>query len=511
MLNEGLGSWPARRARIAPDKTAVIFRERAWNYAQVHERTNRLANGMRRLGVEKGSRVAYLGRNHPALLETLFATGALGAVYVPLNFRLTAQELRFIVEDAGVDVLVWGADMTDTIAELQQISAIEHWVAVGGEESEYERLITAENPDPIDTPTALEDACMIQYTSGTSGRPKGVVLSHRNVVWNCFNVLVDIDLAGDEVTLAAAPLFHTGALNHTFIPTFTKGGTTLVMDAFDPEAALDLISKHRATFMFGVPAMFLAMADSARWAATDLTSVRTLVCAGAPVPRSLIETYHRRGLNFCQAYGLTETSPGALMLRADDSLSRPGSAGTPHFFTDVRVVDVQNADVPAGEVGEVVVRGPNVMQGYWQLQEATQATLGGDGWLHTGDAAVVDEDGYVYIVDRIKDMIISGGENIYPAEVEQAIYAHPDIAECAVVGVPDPRWGEVGYAVLVLRDGATATADDVLESLQGRLARYKIPKMAETIEALPRNASGKVIKSRIRSMLSEPQTTNGTP
>jgi fatty-acyl-CoA synthase len=293
-------------------------------------------------------------------------------------------------------------------------------------------------------------------------------------------------------------MFHTAALNQLFLPTVLKGGTSVLMAAFDPEATFDLISEHGVTWMFGVPTMFATMTQSPRWAGADLSSVRTMMCGGAPVPEALIRTYQERGLVFLEGYGLTETSPGALFLRAGDSVRKAGSAGTPCFFTDVRVVRPDGSDVAPGEVGEVIVEGPNVTRGYWRLPDATAAAFTADGWFRSGDAAVLDDEGFVTIVDRVKDMFISGGENVYPAEVERHLFEHPDVADCAVIGVPDERWGEVGRAVLVLREGANAAGSDVLDSLAGRLAKYKIPKSVVIVDALPRNATGKLLRARVR-------------
>jgi fatty-acyl-CoA synthase len=495
VLDQGIGSWPGRRARISPHRTAVVCGPQSWTYADFYERVTRLAHVLRGAGIGPGDRVGYLGRNHPALVETLFATCALGAVLVPLNFRLAAEELAYLLDDSGAGVLIWAPELAATVAGLRGTTAVGRYLAVG---AELDSLLAGAGTDPIDTAVTLDDQCMIQYTSGTGGRPKGVVLTHGNVIWNAYNVLVDVDLRSDEVTLAAAPLFHTGALNETFLPTFLKGGTTVVMPAFDPDLALTLIAEQRVTFTFCVPSMFLAIAQSPRWPAADLSSVRTLMCAGAPVPESLIRTYQERGLTFMQAYGLTETSPGALMLRAEESTHKIGSAGTPCFFTDVRVVRTDGTDVAVGEVGEVIVRGPNVMAGYWGQPAATAEAFRPGGWFSSGDGAVIDADGYIYITDRIKDMIISGGENIYPAEVERVLYEHPAVAECAVVGVPHPRWGEVGRAVVVLRPGATATAQAILDHLTGRIAGYKIPKSVQFADRLPRTASGKVLKRELR-------------
>jgi fatty-acyl-CoA synthase len=313
-------------------------------------------------------------------------------------------------------------------------------------------------------------------------------------------VLIDVDIAGDEVTLVNAPMFHVAALNQTVLPTFLKGGT-VVLDSFDPVRTLTTIAKHKVTYLFGVPAMFQAVANTPEWTDADLSSVRTLICGGAPVPAQVITTYQDRGLVFLQGYGLTESSPSALFLRAAESTRKVGSAGTPCFFTDVRVVDADGEDVPPGAPGEVVLHGPNVMTGYWGKPAATDAVLSPDGWLRTGDIAVSDEDGYLYIRDRVKDVIISGGENVYPAEVEDALHAHPAVRDCAVIGVPDERWGEVGRAIVVAK--ATVEPESLLTFLDGRIARYKIPKTVVFADELPRTASGKLLKSALRTTYGE--------
>lgn len=495
MRNHGVGSWPTRRARMTPQRTALVHDQTARSYAELADRATRLAHGLRELGVGRGDRVAYLGPNHPALAETLFATGLLGAVFVPLNTRLAVPELEYILANSGAQILLWAPEFAAAVGRMRQTAQVREYLAVG---AEYEQLLAGPDCAVLDEPVDLDDVCMIQYTSGTSGRPKGVMLSHGNITWNCYNILLDVDVSTDEVSLVSAPMFHTAALNQLFLPTVLKGGTSVLMSAFDPEQALDLIATHRVTWMFGVPTMFLTMAQSSRWPSADLSSIRTLMCGGAPVPEALIRTYQQRGLIFVQGYGLTETSPGALFLRADDSVRKAGSAGTPCLFTDVRVVRPDGADVAPGEVGEVLIAGPNVTSGYWQLPEATATAFTADGWFRSGDAAVVDEDGYVTIVDRVKDMFISGGENVYPAEVEQPLHAHPDVADCAVIGVADARWGEVGRAIVVPRDGANTTEEELLGFLAGKLAKYKIPKSVVLVDWLPRNATGKLLRARLR-------------
>ncbi|GIJ72972.1 acyl-CoA synthetase [Virgisporangium ochraceum] len=497
MRNRGVGSWPARRARMSPHRVALVHVRREWTFADVSGRSTRLAYVLRERGVRAGDRVAFLGPNRPEFLETMFAAGLLGAVFVPLNTRLAVPELATIVADCGATALVHSSEHADAAAALGVADPIA---------APYEAVLAAAPTAPLDEPVDPADPCLLLYTSGTTGRPKGVVLTHANLAWNAFNLLLDVDLTADEVALVSAPMFHVAALNQTVLPTFLKGGRSVLVPRFDPAGSLRLIATHGVTLMFGVPAMFQTIAACDEWAGADLSTVRTLMCGGAPVPESLIATYHRRGLTFLQGYGMTEAAPGVLFLRAEESRRRAGSAGTAVFFGDVRVVRPDGTDVAPDEPGEILVRGPNVSPGYWNRPDDTAAAFDGDGWFHSGDVAVVDGDGFAHVRDRIKDMIISGGENIYPAEVEDALSGHPDVAECAVIGVPDDRWGEVGRAVVVPRTGSTVDPAQVLAFLDGRIARYKIPKSVVLTETLPRTASGKVLKSRLRTTHGEETT-----
>jgi fatty-acyl-CoA synthase len=495
MRNEGLGSWPARRARKTPHRTALIHRDTVVGYAALHERTTRLAHVLRACGIRRGDRIAYLGANHPSFLETLFAAGVLGAVFVPLNTRLAGPEVAYQLADSGAKALIHDSSHEPLVEGLRGESDVRTHIVVG---PDYENRLAGASAEPIDESIGLDDVCIIMYTSGTTGRPKGAMLTHGNLTWNAMNVLIDQDFVTDEVALVSAPLFHTAGLNMLTLPVLLKGGSCVLVEAFDADGTFELIEAHRITFMFGVPAMFDQIARHPCWAGADLSSLRMLSCGGAPVPTSLIATYQARGLTFMQGYGMTEAAPGTLFLDAEHAVSKAGSAGVPHFFSDVRVVLPDLTQAAVGETGEILVRGPHVMPGYWGLPQETESAFT-DGWLRSGDAARVDEDGYVTIVDRLKDMIISGGENIYPAEVEDALLAHSSIVECAVIGVPDDRWGEVGRAVVVPREGVQLDADEVLASLAGRLAKYKIPKSVVVVEALPRTASGKLLKSQIRS------------
>jgi fatty-acyl-CoA synthase len=502
MRDRGLGSWPARRRRMTPAHTAFVHGDITRSYAALDERTRALAGGLHDLGVGRGDRVAYLGQNDPALLETLFATTALGAVFVPLNWRLAEPELVYIAGDCTPTVLVHAPSLAGAARAMRDAvgtadgASLRHIVEVG---PAFEALAAPDgSPAPPDELAGLDDPAVIIYTSGTTGRPKGATLSHGNITWNSVNVLLERDLASDDVALVCAPLFHVAALNIVSLPVILKGGTIVIEDGFDPDRALDLIEQHRVTEMFGVPAMFNAIAQSPRFGAADLSSVRRLLCGGAPVPLATIRTYLDRGLAFMQGYGMTETAPGALMLGADRAVDKAGTAGVPSFFTDVRVVAPDGRDVAPGEKGEVVVAGPNIMLGYWNRPDATAEVMDGE-WFHSGDVAVVDEDGFVTIVDRMKDVIISGGENIYPAEVEDVLHSHPGIADCAVIGVPDERWGEVGRAVVVARPGHELDEQAVLDHLDGRLARYKRPRSVVFVDQLPRSGAGKVLKKELRA------------
>ncbi|MER6005362.1 long-chain fatty acid--CoA ligase [Nonomuraea angiospora] len=491
MLNAGLGGWPARRAAMSPDRTAFVFRDRATTYAEVFDRTTRLAGQLRAAGVRKGDRVAYLGQNHPAFVETMFATHMLGGIFVPLNFRLAAPEIDHLLAHSGATVLVHAPEH----AFGQAVRTV---VALG---ADYEEWLAAGDPAPIDVPVGLDDAACVLYTSGTTGRPKGATLTHGNLIWNCYNLLVGVDVAADEMTLVSAPLFHVAALNQCLLPTFLKGGCSVIMPSWSVDACFDLIAGHRVTWMFGVTTMFAALARSPRWADADLSSVRCLMAGGAAVPPTLIHTYQERGLTFCQGYGLTETAPGATFLEAGESERKAGSAGVPVFFTNVRCVRPDLTDTAPGEPGEVIIQGPNVTPGYWDDPAATARAFSEGRWFHSGDIAYVDPDGHFHIVDRVKDMYISGGENVYPAEVEAAVYEHPSVAEVAVIGVPDATWGEVGRAFVITAPGRGLTIGELRAFLAERLAKYKLPVYLDLVDDLPRTGSNKIQKSRLRDTL----------
>ena len=501
MRNQGLGSWMARRARIASEQTALIFGERSWTYGQLGKRVYRLAHGLASLGVRTGDRVGYLGPNHPAFIETMFACGDIGAIFVPMNYRLAGPEIAYMVSDAGCDVLVYGPELAPVVDSIRPEGPIRHYIPVGearGDESGLEQLLADQPDEPVDEPVGMDDVCLIAYTSGTTGRPKGVMLTHGNMTWNVHNFLSRADVLEEDVSLTFAPLYRLGTLGVPLLPVLWKGGAIVLMAAPEPRRVMELIDRHRVSLLFGAPDIFSAFMEAPNWGGADLSSVRICICGGAPVPERLIRAYLERGMPFLQGYGLTEAAPMVLLLDRRDMLRKVGSAGTPPFYTEVRVVRPDMTTVEPGERGEVVCRGPNVMKGYWNRPEATDEAITDGGWLHTGDVASIDEEGYIYIVDRLKDAFSVGGENVYPAEVERVFKEHSAVAEAAVVGVPDPGLGETGLAFVLLKEGTSVSPEELLRFCGERIAGYKVPCAVRFVDDLPRNPSGKLLKRELR-------------
>ncbi|HEU0190571.1 MAG TPA: long-chain fatty acid--CoA ligase [Mycobacterium sp.] len=499
-----LGSWIARRAAATGHLPAITFGGDTWSFGEFADRIDRLAAELSAGGLGRGDRVGFLGQNHPDFLATLFAAARLGAIFVPLNWRLTAAELSYILRDAGVHTLVADAERAVVIDPVRAEVALRRAIAltpVPGWET-LDDLLGQRAPLAAPVHPQPDDIAVIMYTSGTTGRPKGAMLTHANLFWNNVNALLCFDTYQNDVSLVCAPLFHIGGLNVTTLLTLQKGGHIVLTPGFDPAQALELIAAQRVTTMFGVPAMFLFMSQLPQFEAADLSSLRCLICGGAPVPEALITRYGERGIPFAQGYGLTETAPLALILRTDEVPVKVGAAGHQVLpLSDVRLVDPDNHPVPAGEHGEICVRGPQVMAGYWQNPDATAAVIDDEGWFHTGDIGRADDEGYVWVIDRVKDMVISGGENVYPAEVEDVLYGHPAVAEVAVLGTPHERWGEAVTAVVALRPGATLSLAELRAFAADKLAGYKIPLRLEFVDELPRTQSGKVVKRLLREQL----------
>lgn len=494
------GDWLSRWACYTPEKIALVESDtgRRFSYEEMNARANRLAETLRhRFGIQKGDRVAVLAYNGVETLDLFFATGKLGAILVPLNYRLVPAELAYILNHCEARLLFYGQDFQECVETLLPSVILEHAISM----EDYDQLATGSGvPEPAEID--LDDPHLILYTSGTTGRPKGAVLTHGSITWNAVNTQVGWDLRSDDVTLTHTPFFHTGGLNVLTTPLFHRGGTVVLMRQFDSGQSLALIEQEGCTVVFAVPTMFQMMLENPAFETSDLGSVRFFITGGAPCPVPLIEAFASRGLTFKQGYGLTEAGPNCFTLDAKDAVRKAGSVGFPNFHVDVRVVDDEGSEVDPGDVGELLIRGPHVCKGYWRDPEATAKAIQ-DGWLHTGDLVRRDEDGYYYIVDRKKDMFISGGENVYPAELEKALHRHPAIAEAAVIGVPHPKWGEVGRAIVVLKPGMQLSEPEVLAFLQDRVARYKIPKSVVFASELPRNPSGKILKPVLRERYSE--------
>jgi fatty-acyl-CoA synthase len=482
----GLGNWLYQRALRTPHRKALTFEGTTWTYAEVQHRIDRLAGALRANGVCRGDRVGFLGLNQPSFLESLFATARLGAIFVPLNFRLSGPELSFIINDAGVHTMIADAPHRAVIDSIRAELPCRHYFSADQPAEGWkatEDLLTAHEPIRAGAAVAEDDIAVIMYTSGTTGRPKGAMLSHGNIWWNNTN-----------------SLFHIGGLNVNTLLTWQTGGHIVLHRAFDPSRFLEAIEKSRVTTTFAVPAMLMVVSQNPAFASADLSSLRTIVCGAAPVPEPLMRLYAGRGVPINQGYGLTEASPLLTFLEPEWATSKIGSAGRAPIFTEVELAapDGRRITIP-GEKGEIVARGPNITKGYWNNPEATAAAIDAEGWLHTGDVGTFDADGFLFIVDRVKDMVITGGENVYPAEVENVLYEHPAIGEIAVIGLPDEQWGEAVVAVAALRQGAILELEDLRSFATDRLARYKLPRRLEIVAALPRNPAGKVLKFELRA------------
>jgi fatty-acyl-CoA synthase len=482
----GLGSWPARRARINPDGVAFRQGERSWTYRQLADRVDAVAADLAGRGVGPGDRVAYLGPNDIATFETFFAAGRLGAVFVPLNTRLTAAEVGPLLADCAPAVLVYGPELADLVTAIGFPAAVP-----------LAELAATATP-PVGAATVrFDDPALLLYTSGTTGRAKGAVLTHANLTWNTMNQLAHVDILSTDVALCTAPLFHVTGLGQVSLPTLFKGGTVVVAPRFDPGWMLAAIPRLRINAFSAVPTMLQLLCDHPDWPAADLSSLRYVIYGGSTVPERVARTWLDRGVPVLQGYGMTEAAPGVFLSTPDGAAGRPVSAGVPHFFTDVELLDPAGRRQPPPGTGELLVAGPNVFAGYWRQPAGTGFT--DDGWFRSGDVVRIGADGWAYIVDRVKDMIISGGENIYPAEVEAVINELPGVLDCAVVAVPDERWGEVGLAFVSPRAGAELDEAQVRAYLADRLARFKIPKHVRFVDELPRTATGKVRRAELRA------------
>ncbi|HET7500969.1 MAG TPA: AMP-binding protein [Kofleriaceae bacterium] len=511
MNHHSLAGWIARRAAVSGKRTALIYQDRRTTYAELHGRVLRLAHALRELGVRPGDRIGFLGPNHPGHLESLFASGTLGAISVLLHFRFSASELVHAINEARCEVVLFTPESAAIVEEIRPALCVRHYVATdrppasapaAGFALDYEELLARAPATPIDRAVDPHDVAIIAYTSGTTGANKGVVLSHGNLVYNVFNFLSCSDYVSDDIMLTAAPLYRMGGLG-TLLPVFFKGAAVVLLADFHAERTFDLVERHRVTILFNGPNQFAQLAASPRFKDADLSSVRFCMCGGDVVPAYLIATYLERSVTFQQGYGLTEAAPLVLLLDKADVLDRAGSAGQPPLFVETRVVREDLADVAPGEIGELVVRGPNVMSGYWEHPEWTAQAFAGE-WLRTGDAARRDGDGFIYIVDRVKDAMVLAGQRVYPAEIERVVTGHPAVADCAVIahdGAP--------IAFVVARPASAVVPAELVLHCRRQLAAHLVPAQIHVIAELPRNINGKLMRRTLRELAAAPASSTG--
>jgi fatty-acyl-CoA synthase len=514
-----VSDWLAFHADRTPDKIAMIDQGtgRQFTYAQFNERATRLATFMREAwGIQHGDRVAILAKNSTDYFEFQFACFKLGAIMLPLNWRLAEPELLYILNDARPVGLVYGNDFTDSIAALVEQSPIQHCLrldlgtAVTDDSPTFEDAIAAYEPTVVMSEQITHNTpCTIMYTSGTTGRPKGAIMTQGMTFWNAANISIPTGLNKDSVQYTVLPTFHTGGLNLYANPILHFGGTNIIAREFDPALTLKTLSDPDlgVTHFLGVPAIYLFLSQHPDFDQTDLSNIVSWGCGGAPMPVALLKIYSERGIIIQPGFGMTETSPTVFLSDKRRSLEKPSSVGREMLHTRVKIVNDDFKEMPIGELGEIVLTGPNITPGYWNRPDANAASFTEDEhgarWLHSGDAGYRDDDGAIFVVDRYKDMYISGGENVYPAEVEQVIHHLPTVGDVAVIGVPDEKWGESGLAIVVPAVGKTVTEDEIIEACRQNLAKFKVPKGVRFIDELPRNAAGKILKRELKAQFGD--------
>jgi fatty-acyl-CoA synthase len=488
-----------------PDRIAIISEGECLSYKIFNHRVNRLAQAMRRYGLKKGDRVALMFFNTHHFAEVYFATIKLGALLTPVNFRFVGEEIEYIVNNSGASFFFFAREFQETIANLYQgLHTVKNFIGVDVEKGDfahdYESFLSSGEPDEPKIVIHENDPCQVMYTSGTTGKPKGAVITHGNVLWNLINTIQGREDHGGEVSLIIGPLYHTAGLNNHFTIQIALGGTSILVKRFEPEIVLRYIEKEKVNVISGSPAMYNLLLQYPKLDHFDTRSITKCTAGSAILPQEIKERLLKifpKANGIYDVYGCTEASPTITILNGEDSLRKHGSVGPPVPFLQARVVDEDGSPFPPNQVGELICRGPNVMQGYFKNEEATRETIK-NGWLYTGDLARVDEEGYFYIVDRKKDMIVSGGENIYPREIEEVLFRHPAIADVAVIGIPDSIWGEAVKAFIVTKEGKTIDEQEVIDFCKSHLASYKKPKSVEFVDSIPKNPSGKPLKKLLK-------------
>jgi fatty-acyl-CoA synthase len=500
-----IGDWTGRRALLTPQGEAVIdnIQNKRYTFEVMEHRANQAARVLLDSGVQKGDRIGVYSKNRFDFLDILFACGKIGAILTPFNIRLSTPEVEYLLKKTNPVIMFYDPDLEQPFGEIRPLLKKQRIVVMGERKSDSDpdlnSLMKKESTSAVERPSlTLDDPYLIVFTGGTTGLPKGAVLSHGLVFWNSVNTIVSWGLRPDDIQPLLFPLFHTGGINVLLIPFFHLGATSIIMGDFSVDAILKVIEDEKCSIVIGVPTMFNMMSESPKFAKADFDSVRVFISGGAPCPVAIMEKYWARGKILKMGYGLTEVGPNNFYLPESDVKRKPTSVGFPVFHCDMKVVDNDNNEVPTGAVGELLLRGPHTFSGYWEEPEETAKTIEQDGWVHTGDLVMKDKEGFFFITGRKKDMFISGGENVFPTEIEELLYKHPSILEAAVIGVPHEKWGEVGKAFIVLKPGKTLTQEEILEYLDGKLARYKIPKHYEFRGELPKSAAGKILKRELQ-------------
>lgn len=497
-MKVNIGDLLTKRARITPEREALVCEDIRMTFLEMNERANRLANAMMNLGVGHGDRVSMLAFNEPEYYDVLFGLGKIGAILVPINYRLAGPEMQFILSDCEPKVMVFGQEYAEIMDSIRKDLPVKDYIAISNDPPEwamsYKNLIDEAAKEEPEITGGDDDTLTILYTSGTTGRPKGAELTHLNFFWASVNGAATLMGAGDTI-MVALPLFHVGALGG--VPMYIhRGLRTVLLKTLDPQRFLELIEEEKVTAFGSVPALLDFLKLVPNFEKYDWDSVKVILVYAAPVPVTLIKEYNEAGISVRQLYGMTECCTGTV-LDSDNAIKKAGSCGRPFFHTDIRIVDDKKNDVGPDVMGEILMRGPVVMKGYWNRPEATAETIV-DGWLHSGDIARKDKDGFYYIMDRKKDMIISGGENIYPAEIEDTLLGNSKVADVAVIGYPHEKWGEAVKAIIVVKPGEELTEEELIEWCQGKIGRYKIPKKVVISDAIPRTPTGKILKKDLR-------------
>jgi fatty-acyl-CoA synthase len=500
----------SKRNVYSPEAEALVDVEtgKRYTYGEFNKRANKVANFLQqKVGLEKGDRLCVLAQNSLEFWESFFGCQKCGGIFSPLNWRLVARELAGLVNDLTPTVLFYDADLAKVASDLKKEVAVDHWVSLSSRGTEIdgsfiyeEELKSAESSPPKAVSLAYEDPMGIVFTGGTTGLPKGAMITYRQVAFNTLTTIRDI-LPGD-VYINHLPLFHVGGLYVYAIPLFILGGKVIQMKRWDLDTLIQVINKENPNFFFAVPTQYRMLMNHPDFESINFSNVRFLTSGGEPLPLDIIKAFREKhGVKFKQGFGMTEVGPGCFALDPWDAERKSGSIGTPNFFIDAKVVDPEaGKDCRANEVGELLFKGPTVTIGYWNRPEMNKTLLDDEGWFRTGDMVYFDDEGYYYVVDRVKDMFISGGENVYPREIEKVLEQHPKIAEVQVIGVPDPKWGEVGRAIVVLKPGQKASEEKILDFCIDKLAKFKIPKSVVYVDSFTPyiSGAGKILKRKLR-------------